>query len=83
MRKEAKQEMDNNRPQLQLMWGAALVAAGIGVFYKIPQKIPEILAAFDQLASIKYFVYFSFYLIGVMLIGGGLAKIFKNIKKRF
>jgi hypothetical protein len=69
--------MDSDRPQLQLIWGVALVLAGIGVFYKIPQKIPEILATFAQLAAIKYFVYFCFYLIGVMLIGGGIMKIYR------
>ena len=73
--------MQKNRSQMQLLWGVALVLAGVGVFIKIPQKIPEILAAFEQLASIKYFVYFSFYLLGVLLIGGGLIKIFKNIRK--
>ena len=73
--------MQKNGSQMQLLWGVALVLAGVGVFIKIPQKIPEILAAFEQLASIKYFVYFSFYLLGVLLIGGGLMKIFKNIRK--
>lgn len=73
--------MDDNRSHLQLIWGAALVLAGVGVFVKIPQKMPQILAAFEQLAAIRYFVYFSFYLIGGMLVCGGLMKIVKNIKK--
>lgn len=73
--------MGSSRRQMQLIWGIALLLAGIGVFYKIPHKIPEILAAFEQLASIKYFVYFSFYLLGCLLVGGGLMKIFKNIKR--
>jgi uncharacterized membrane protein len=73
--------MNDGQPRLQLIWGVALVLAGLGVFYKIPEKIPQILAAFEQLASIRYFVYFSFYLIGGLLIGGGLMKIVKNIKK--
>ena len=73
--------MNDRRSQFQLIWGGALVLAGVGVFYRIPQKIPEILAAFEQLAAIKPFVYFCFYLIGLLLIGGGAMKIYNYFKK--
>ncbi len=59
--------MENQRSPLQLVWGVALVLAGVGVFYKIPERIPEVLAAFEQLAALKYFVYFCFYLMGILL----------------
>jgi hypothetical protein len=73
--------MKNQRSQFQLIWGAALVLAGLGVFYRIPHKIPEILAAFEQLAAIEPFVYFSFYLLGILLVGGGVLKIYNHFKK--
>jgi len=66
--------MPDNRSKFQLIWGIALVAAGIGVFYRIPQVIPQ-LRRIEYFAGIIYFVYFCFYLIGVLLIGGGGRKI--------
>lgn len=72
--------MEKNKIVMQLVWGAALVAAGIGVFYRIPQVMPRI-AAIEQFSASKGFVTFCFYLMGVLLVGGGARKIVTNYKK--
>ena len=71
---------DRSKIHLQLFWGALLVLAGIGVFYRIPQVIPQ-LKEIPTFAAIIGFIYFCFYLIGVLLIVGGGRKIYENIKK--
>lgn len=58
----------------QLIWGVALVLAGLGVFYRIPQVMPKI-ETFEQFASAGGFIRFCFYFMGIILIGGGAKKI--------
>jgi hypothetical protein len=67
---------------LQLVWGAALTLAGIGVLVMLPQRMAQIRAlrqaepgSFDML-----FLWFCFGLLGVLLIGGGLRKIYLQLK---
>jgi hypothetical protein len=64
----------------QLLWGAALILAGIGVFVRIPQVMPRI-AGIEQFAEILPFVRFCFYFMGIFLIGGGVKKIHGNWPK--
>jgi Ni,Fe-hydrogenase I cytochrome b subunit len=67
------------RPQkhtnIQFVWGAVLTLAGIGVFIRIPQVMPE-LEKLEQFAGVMGFVRFCLYLMGVILIGGGLKKLY-------
>ena len=56
------------------VWGALLVIMGIGVFFRIPQVMPRI-EQIEYFSSIIWFVRFSFYLIGILLIGGGIKKL--------
>ena len=65
---------------MQLIWGALLLLAGVGVFFRIPQVIPQI-KEIQTFASIIGFIYFCFYLLGVLLIAGGARKIYENVKK--
>lgn len=71
--------MMDKRPQknrnIQLVWGSALTLAGIGVFIRIPQVMPE-LEKIDQFSDVMWFVRFCFYLMGAILIGGGLKKLY-------
>jgi len=67
---------------LQLFWGAVLTAAGIGVLLLLPQRMEQIRqlrqavpGSFDML-----FLWFCFGLLGVLLIGGGLRKIYLQLK---
>ena len=63
--------------KIQLVWGAALMMAGLGVFYRIPQVMPKIseIAFFSGAPGI---VKFCFYVLGVLLIFGGGKKIYDN-----
>jgi len=63
----------------QCIWGAALLFAGVGVFYRIPQVMPKI-QKIEQFSSASWVVYACFYLMGILLIGGGVKKIIANYK---
>jgi len=69
-----------NKPVIQLIYGIALTLAGFGVIYRIPQVMPRV-EQLQQFSSVIGFIRFSFYLMGVLLIGGGLKKIYGNYKK--
>ena len=71
---------DKSKIHLQLVWGVLLLLAGVGVFFRIPQVIPQ-LKEIPTFASIIGFIYFCFYLLGVLLIVGGGKKIYENFKK--
>ena len=70
----------HNKITVQIIWGVALVLAGIGVFYRIPEVMLRI-EKIDQFASGTFFVRSSFYILGVFLISGGSKKIYKNLYK--
>jgi hypothetical protein len=73
--------MADNQSVGQAIWGAALTIMGISViFYTIPQRLPEIIDQYQQLASARYFIYFCFYLMGVILVAGGLRKLYRFFK---
>lgn len=63
-----------------MIWGIALILAGIGVFYRIPQVMPKI-ENIEQFSSVIYFIRFCFYFVGVLLIGGGSKKIYDYYHK--
>ena len=72
--------MLGNKHTVQLLWGVALTAAGFGMIYMIPQKMVEI-EKLSYFVPIRFFVRACFYMIAIILIGGGLQKIYKNIKE--
>lgn len=72
--------MSDHKSKIQMVWGIALLIAGIGVFYRIPQIMPKI-ETIQQFASASFFVRFCLYLIGGILIGGGIKKIYNNFKR--
>jgi hypothetical protein len=71
--------MTDRKSTMQRIWGIALLMAGIGVFYRIPQIMPKI-ESIPQFSSISFFIRLCFYLIGIILIGGGIKKIYNNFK---
>ena len=62
-----------------MVWGLLLLAAGIGVFFRIPQVMPTI-ETIETFSGLSLYIRFCFYLIGVLLIGGGAQKIYLNYK---
>lgn len=71
--------MADQKNTIQLVWGVLLVLAGIGVFFRVPQVMPRI-EQIGYFTSATVFIRFCFYLIGILLIGGGGRKIFTFIK---
>jgi len=72
--------MANKKNSFQLIWGGVLLLAGIGVFFRIPQLMPEI-KKIEHFAGYIPFIYFSFYLIGILLVVGGGRKIYHYLKQ--
>ena len=73
--------MSNNKRTIQLIWGALLFLMGIGVFYRIPQVMPDI-EKIEQFAPMTMYIRFCFYLIAILLIGGGVKKIHTHYKHK-
>jgi len=71
---------DNLKAKLQLAWGVLLVMAGVGLFFRIPQVMPQI-RQIEYFAGVLPFIYFCFYFMAVFLIVGGAKKIHQNYKK--
>lgn len=72
--------MPNSRQTTQIVWGTLLVLAGLGVFFRIPQVMPKV-AQVEVFSRIMPFIRFCFYLMGILLIGGGVKKIIDNYRK--
>ena len=72
--------MLKNRKVVQLVWGIALILAGIGVFFRIPYVIPKV-EKIEQFADGIFFIRVSFYLLGILLVSGGAKKVFDHTKK--
>ena len=73
--------MDENlRPKLQLVWGVLLVLAGFGMFFRIPQVMPQI-KQIEYFAAVIPFIYFCMYFVAVFLIAGGARKLYLNTKQ--
>ena len=72
--------MQKEKNRLQLIWGGVLLLAGIGVFFRIPQLMPEI-KKIEHFAGYIPYIYFCFYLIGILLVVGGGRKIYHYLKQ--
>ena len=72
--------MSEKQSTVQLVWGIALAAAGVGLFFRLPERIPQLLETYGSFAAMKYFVYFVCYLVAVLLIIGGSRKIYAYFK---
>lgn len=54
--------------KFQLVWGLALILVGVGVFFKVEQVQPQVVGRI------------CLYIIGVILIGGGIRKLYAHFK---
>ena len=70
-------EKNKNKKTIQKVWGLLLTLAGIGVFFRIPQVMPQI-ESIKQFSSVLPFIKFCFYTMGVFLILGGGKKLYDN-----
>ncbi len=59
----------------QIIWGIALMLMGVVLFYRMPDVMLRI-EKIDSFSSILLFIRFCFYILGIMLMGGGLKKCF-------
>ncbi|MDX1708591.1 MAG: hypothetical protein R3274_08330 [Desulfobacterales bacterium] len=71
---------DKQKSTFQLIWGILLLIAGIGVFFRIPQLMPKI-KEIEHFSPYIVFIYFCFYLLGILLIAGGGKKIYQYLKQ--
>lgn len=69
-----------NRHKMQILWGAVLVMAGLGVFYRIPQVMPKIVLI-ESFAHASGIIRFCFYVLGVLLVYGGAKKIYDHFEQ--
>jgi uncharacterized membrane protein HdeD (DUF308 family) len=72
--------MEKNRIHFQLVWGILLTLMGIAFFFKIPEVINNA-KTIETLGAGIGFVYFCLYMIDLILIVGGIKKIYTNLKK--
>ena len=69
-----------HRAVFQVVWGAALLLAGIGVLYRIPAVMQKVVTI-EQFAAASWMVRLSFYLLALILIGAGAKKIGDNLHR--
>ena len=58
----------------QLAWGVALTLMGLAVFFRVPQVVPELVKKMNM-ASGEALISFCMYLVGIILLGGGIRKL--------
>ena len=66
---------ENTKATLQLVWGLLLVMAGVGLFFRIPQVMPQI-RQIEYFSGVIPFIYFCMYFMAVFLIAGGARKLY-------
>jgi len=68
-----------DKKKIAFYYGIVLVLVGLGVFYRIPQVMPQV-AAIEFFSQKIGLVKFCFYTLGSFLILAGGIRIFKNYK---
>jgi hypothetical protein len=71
---------DKQVNQVQIIWAVALILAGLGVFYRIPQVMQKV-EQIPMFAHAPGIVRFCFYFMGIFLIGGGCKKLYQQYRK--
>lgn len=66
---------------IQLIWGVVYILAGLSVFYNLHKRLPEIVE-FRQSLSFTWSIRIAFYIIGIILIGGGILKVVNYFKQK-
>lgn len=66
----------SGQDMVQLVWGAALMFMGIAFFFRVP-SIMDQLAEIDHFAPVRIFLHIAFYLMAIILAGGGIKKLYR------
>jgi uncharacterized membrane protein YczE len=64
---------DQPKNHLQLVLAGVLMSVGIAVFLEIPRKMSQLEQLYQSPAKILAFK-ICFYLVGILLVGGGIRK---------
>jgi hypothetical protein len=67
----------NQRYIFQIIYGVLLLLAGVGLFFRIPQVVESM----ESYRSSLQFFRICLYIIGCLLVGGGIKKIHINYKQ--
>jgi hypothetical protein len=67
--------MKEYRDIFQTVWGIALLLMGIGVFFRVPHVMEQV-ADIEYFVSVMVFIRICFYIMGILLIGGGIKKLY-------
>lgn len=65
-----------NQPKnhFQLVWAGVLMSVGVAVLLEIPRKMTQLDQLYQSPAKIWAFK-ICFYLVGILLVGGGIRKV--------
>ncbi len=59
----------------QVAWGMALVGMGVAVFFRISHVMGKV-SRIAYFAGVPFLIRLSFYLMAILLIGGGIKKVY-------
>lgn len=68
-----------DKKKFKFYYGILLIAVGFGVFYRIPQVMPQV-ESIELFRQTPFLVKYSFYVLGGLLILAGSIRIYKNYK---
>ncbi|MFP3999688.1 MAG: hypothetical protein ACLFNW_02970 [Desulfobacterales bacterium] len=71
----------SGQDMVQLIWGIALTLMGLAFFSRIP-GIMEQVSEMGYLSSARVFLRLAFYLMVVILLSGGIKKIYRFMRIR-
>jgi len=72
--------MSKKNASFQLKWGILLLLAGLGVCFMTPQKMEEI-KQIEHFSPYTTFIWFCFYFMDILLVGGGIKKIYRYYRR--
>ncbi len=72
---KSKRKRRMNKNNLQTIYGAVLIMAGMGVFYRIP-AVMEKVNQIEYFANASFLVKIVFYLFGFFVLLAGVIKIY-------
>lgn len=68
-----------DKKKIRFYYGIVLIAVGLGVFYRIPQVMPQI-ETIEFFKQKLFLVKLCFYILGLFLVWAGAIRIFKIYK---